>query len=1169
MPHHSYARARAAAYAALLLTLAVLLSLLLPAGGARAYAAGATPVPGVPGPVKAASDGEDCAVLPLSGFGEAAASAGTLAVPGDSTVCLTFTAETAGLHRLLQSGGNGTYLSVLDGADQLDCYDREWGAGWCELPHSGTYTLQVANNSFAPDTLTVSVVALGTVEGCAPEISTAWDTAPVTGSAAGPTALQCQLFAGKTGERITETITTHVYGESRVWITDGTGARICPHFNEGDDEGCVLPGNGPYRVLSQISSAETGFPAAYTLTVRRLSDPVGCAHVPLNAYNSAPSTTEQPTGCKIFTAPAAGRYDAYKVGSGTRTALRVYDRAGRTVCTSGSGCSLPAAGEYIVLTDDATLILDRSATAGCEPVGLGPYRSTFAAAGEIDCLSLPLPAGARMALQKPLSGPGPYPDSIVIDAAGEQLCDWISLNDGTCALTGKAPFRALVSTDAEDPPTGAYTVALHRTDASDGCPAIPAGDFTATSPTARVSTGDGVFSQCLSIPAGGHSAHEVLQLRAAPGTTSPAQFTVVDPHGAKVCSVYASLTTWIHCPLTPGVAHTVLVTGRDTAASYTLSRQDVTASAKGCTAAPASIPGGPSTGGVTADPGLLVCRQVTTADARDTVHLNVRDALGTANLVAFDEAGENRCNSNAACAVTGSTRYQVLVTVPSRLKAAPTYRLDTVRIATAAGPAAECTEVPDISYGYGPFTGVLDEQHATACAVLPTADGDRFDVGISESGDGTPSAVPALYDASLGNGCTRYIPIGYECAVSEPGVRGVTPSTLVLSLPENAARTSYRAELTCRASRCGAQAVTIGELTPTTGPTGTKVTVRLSGTALHEDDTVWMVLSGKRIEAKTTAVSADRRNLTAVVDLTGATAGTWTVFVDTHNGWQYQRGSFTVTPAALVSATAPVIGGTARVGAKVTASTGTWSGAPTSYAYQWKADGKAVTGATGPSYTLPGTLLGKKLTVTVTARKAGASDVGRTSAAVTVTAGAAPKATTAPKTTGTVRVGAKVTAAHGTWSPAPTSYAYQWKADGKAVKGATASTYTPSSSLLGKKLSLTVTARRTGHTSGTATTAAVKVAAGSAPKATKAPTVSGTAKVGRTLKAAHGTWTPAPSSYAYQWYAGGKAIKGATKSSLALKTAQRGKKITVKVTGRRTGHTSGTATSKATKAVAR
>lgn len=110
------------------------------------------------------------------------------------------------------------------------------------------------------------------------------------------------------------------------------------------------------------------------------------------------------TGCKTFTAPRAGRYDVYGVDS-SRTKLKVYDRAGKTVCVTGNGCELPAAGDYTLHTDDATLILDRASTAGCESAELGLHRSTFASAGEIDCVLLPLPAGARLAALTPLSGP--------------------------------------------------------------------------------------------------------------------------------------------------------------------------------------------------------------------------------------------------------------------------------------------------------------------------------------------------------------------------------------------------------------------------------------------------------------------------------------------------------------------------------------------------------------------------------------------------------------------------------------------------------------------------------------------------------------------------------------------------------------------------------------------
>lgn len=104
-----------------------------------------------------------------------------------------------------------------------------------------------------------------------------------------------------------------------------------------------------------------------------------------------------------------------------------------------------------------------------------------------------------------------------------------------------------------------------------------------------------------------------------------------------------------------------------------------------------------------------------------------------------------------------------------------------------------------------------------------------------------------------------------------------------------------------------------------------------------------------------------------------------------------------------------------------------------------------------------------------------------------------------------------------------------------------------------------------GSTSNTVTLTLVKKA--SFKKVGKV-TVSGTAKVGKTLKAkVSGTWSPKPSKYAYQWLAGGKAISKATKSSYKIAKAYKGKTITVKVTATKTGYVTVTKTSKATKKV--
>ncbi|MBK7821914.1 MAG: hypothetical protein IPJ61_12775 [Tessaracoccus sp.] len=54
----------------------------------------------------------------------------------------------------------------------------------------------------------------------------------------------------------------------------------------------------------------------------------------------------------------------------------------------------------------------------------------------------------------------------------------------------------------------------------------------------------------------------------------------------------------------------------------------------------------------------------------------------------------------------------------------------------------------------------------------------------------------------------------------------------------------------------------------------------------------------------------------------------------------------------------------------------------------------------------------------------------------------------------------------------------------------------------------------------------------------------------------------------YRWLRNGKAVKGAAKSTYKLKKADKGKKITVKVTGKKSGYTTVAKTSKATKKVA-
>jgi hypothetical protein len=121
-----------------------------------------------------------------------------------------------------------------------------------------------------------------------------------------------------------------------------------------------------------------------------------------------------------------------------------------------------------------------------------------------------------------------------------------------------------------------------------------------------------------------------------------------------------------------------------------------------------------------------------------------------------------------------------------------------------------------------------------------------------------------------------------------------------------------------------------------------------------------------------------------------------------------------VTGPAPVNTVAPVITGSATVGALLTSTSGTWAGSPApTYAYQWQR---------------------------------GVPDV-------------MPANTTPPATSGFLSVGSTLTVTDGTWTGTPTpTYTRQWKRDGVNISGANASTYVLVSGDLGKMISVTVTA---------------------------------------------------------------------------------------------------------------
>jgi hypothetical protein len=158
------------------------------------------------------------------------------------------------------------------------------------------------------------------------------------------------------------------------------------------------------------------------------------------------------------------------------------------------------------------------------------------------------------------------------------------------------------------------------------------------------------------------------------------------------------------------------------------------------------------------------------------------------------------------------------------------------------------------------------------------------------------------------------------------------------------------------------------------------------------------------------------------------------------------------------STAAPTLSGTPQPGQVLTATRGAWRGDQLAYAYQWErcdaagAGCVAITGAIAPTHTVSVGDLGSTLRARVTGRNRLGS-ASATSGASPVVAGpaGAPTSAAAPVISGSVQVGATLTATTGSWTGEPTSYAYQWRRCDAAgagcvdIAGATAAAYVVSS----------------------------------------------------------------------------------------------------------------------------
>lgn len=237
------------------------------------------------------------------------------------------------------------------------------------------------------------------------------------------------------------------------------------------------------------------------------------------------------------------------------------------------------------------------------------------------------------------------------------------------------------------------------------------------------------------------------------------------------------------------------------------------------------------------------------------------------------------------------------------------------------------------------------------------------------------------------------------------------------------------------------------------------------------------------------------------------------------------------------------------VGAPVTVDPGTITGTTTpTLTYQWKVDGRSIRGASSATYLPTPSQVGKRLSVTVTASAPGYNTLTRTTALSKAVALGTFHLVSQPSLPSSARYGVAYRYNQATWSTTPSKVTYQWYANGRAIRGATTPTYTPSTDVVGQTLSMVEQVSGAGYRNASITTTASTVVIGGIASVSPQPVMTGTPLVGSTLTATAGMQFPSDATKSVRWLRDGVPIRNATKWTYYLTATDIGHRIAVQVT---------------------
>lgn len=280
----------------------------------------------------------------------------------------------------------------------------------------------------------------------------------------------------------------------------------------------------------------------------------------------------------------------------------------------------------------------------------------------------------------------------------------------------------------------------------------------------------------------------------------------------------------------------------------------------------------------------------------------------------------------------------------------------------------------------------------------------------------------------------------------------------------------------------------------------------------------------------------------------------WRKIVRSGGGWP--TGFIHLNDEAMAATAAPAISGSPKVDVPLTTSAGAWNRTGATYSYQWLANGVAIAGATATTFTPTARQVATKLSVRVTATKAGYRSAASVSAPTVATAPGTMTVAQAPTVTGVPKVGGVLTASAASFAPAATATNLSWLSDGVVIQGANQPTLTLGPDQLGHRITAVATGQRAGYTNAVAGSAATDPVGPENLTMTREPSLAGDPHVGRPLTVSPGVVGPSGVLTSYRWLRDGTPIKRAIGPRYVPTASDLGTHLALRVTYSKPGYRS-------------